>query len=160
MKIPHRRPNTSIKHKNLIKLLEPRYGAKGYFIGAAWGPGWDDIIHDLHNSLLVSDPEYSIAQIKEKFATLRFYTDHLSEEGHAAVRAAEELSAITCEECGRPGALRDDQYWIVTLCDLDNKIRNINASLWKYTRWYYTRYWRIRFAIKRWRKNRNGSAKN
>ncbi len=62
--------------------------------------------------------EYSVraAQVKEKFATLRFYMDHCTEEMNEAINEASRESARTCEECGAPGTLRSGG-WLVTLCD-------------------------------------------
>ena len=33
------------------------------------------------------------------------------------VRAAEEKSRAICEDCGEPGVLRTDRFWLRTLCD-------------------------------------------
>jgi hypothetical protein len=158
IRIPNRRPITKIKTEAEIKkILEPYFGKKDkdqYFIGAAFGPGWNDIILDLHNKLVKENPEYFIAQIKEKFATLRYYTGPLSDAGWGYIREAEDLSAVTCEECGRPGRLRDDSYWIVTLCDWDHRVRNINIVLWRLQRKPYSIYWKIRFAVNRWRRKK------
>lgn len=56
-------------------------------------------------------------QVKSKFATLRFYMTSETEEMSALIREAEAKSAVTCEECGNVGSLRDDRYWLETLCD-------------------------------------------
>ena len=139
------------------KILEPYFGNKDkeqYFIGAAVGPGWNDIVLDLHNKLVKEYPDYFIAQVKEKFATLRYYTGPLSDIGWGYITEAEMLSAATCEECGRPGEYRGDGSWVLTLCDWDHKVRNINITLWRLQRSPYTVYWKIRFAINRWRRKR------
>ena len=158
IKIPNRRPITKIKtSKGIEEILKPYYGNRDkeqYFIGAAFGPGWNDIVLDLHNKLVKEYPDYFIAQIKEKFATLRYYTGPLSELGWGYIREAEDLSAITCEECGRPGSLREDGHWILTLCDWDHKVGKINKKLWKWQRKPLSVYWKVRFAINRWRKKK------
>jgi len=51
-----------------------------------------------------------IYQIKEKFGTLRFYTD-----ARVNVEDIEKLSQITCERCGRFGEYREGG-WVKTLC--------------------------------------------
>lgn len=166
MAIPSRKPITQIKtEEEMQKILEPYYGDRDkgqYFIGAAFGPGWNDIILDLHNKLVKENPEYFIAQIKEKFATLRYYTGPMTDAGWKYVEEAEELSAIACEECGRPGELREDGYWIVTLCEWDRNVRRLNIALARIRRLPYNLYWKVsnlywkvRFAIKRWRR-KNG----
>lgn len=155
IRIPNRRSITKIKtEEEMQKILEPYFGNKnngGYFIGAAFGAGWNDIVLDLHNKLVKEHSDYYIIQIKEKFSTLRYYTGPMTDAGYEHVREAEDLSAITCEECGRPGELRGDSHWIVTLCDWDHRVRNINVTLWRLQRSPYTIYWKVRFAINRWR---------
>lgn len=55
-------------------------------------------------------------QIKEKFGTLRFYTNGGNDQIHGMIRMAESMSAVTCEECGAPGTRRG-RSWIYTACD-------------------------------------------
>ena len=158
MAIPYRKPITKIKtEEEMRKILEPYFGKKEkgqYFIGAAFGPGWNDIVLDLHNKLVKENPEYFIAQIKEKFSTLRYYVGPMTEQGHMYISDAENKSSQTCEECGRPGELRQDGYWIVTLCEWDRNVRRINIVLARIRRSPYTLYWKVRFAINRWRRKR------
>lgn len=61
-------------------------------------------------------------QIKEKFGTLRFYTDGGDEQIYGMIRMAESMSAVTCEECGAPGKHRSGG-WIRTLCDTHEEQR-------------------------------------
>lgn len=63
-----------------------------------------------------------IEQVKEKFGTLRFYTDRGSPEVHNYISFAEAMTAVTCEECGAPGESRNDD-WIKVLCDKHYKER-------------------------------------
>lgn len=80
------------------------------------GPGWADIIRDLCIKLMALRFDGNVVQVKEKFGTLRFYADGLSEEQRRAVSDAEDRSALTCETCGAPGKARAGG-WIKTLCD-------------------------------------------
>lgn len=95
--------------------------------------GWHAVISKLClgiEKLIVAMPEaerfqeeapgellYGVAQVKEKFGTLRFYMHCESEGMTALIDAAEGESAKTCETCGKPGVLRTDRYWIYTSCD-------------------------------------------
>jgi hypothetical protein len=152
IKLPTRKPITSVTTKELTEILKPYYGNKDkgqYFIGAAIGPGWNDIVLDLHNKLIKENPDYFIAQIKEKFATLRYYTGPMTDAGWEYVREAEGLSSVTCEKCGRPGEYRGDFSWVVTLCDYDHKIGKINIKLWRWQSKPLRIYWKIKLAILR-----------
>lgn len=95
--------------------------------GFSHGDGWFDIVYKLSQKLekLIiqykkenpDDPEPPCAmQVKEKFGTLRFYLSHGTDEMHELTNDAEEKSAKTCEQCGRPGKTRSTR-WIRTLCE-------------------------------------------
>lgn len=93
--------------------------------GFACGDGWEPLIRRASEKLepLVRGTCARAFQVKEKFGTLRFYMDSVEplapdvdEAIAAAIEAAEEESARTCEECGGPGELRDARGWFSTLC--------------------------------------------
>jgi hypothetical protein len=54
-------------------------------------------------------------QVKEKFGTLRFYADNISPDQDKYIAFAENMSARTCEVCGKRGKLRAGG-WLRTLC--------------------------------------------
>jgi hypothetical protein len=78
--------------------------------------GWLQLIHDLIEELITAGWDKYILQIKEKFGGLRFYTGPLTEVQHEIVRKYEDISEVTCEECGKSGTTRGT-HWISTLCD-------------------------------------------
>lgn len=84
-----------------------------------WGfthsDGWFKIIWQLSLALESVDSEIVATQVKEKFGTLRFYTNKWNEDANEYIRLAEELSAITCEECGKKGKL-SSQGWYKVRC--------------------------------------------
>lgn len=91
--------------------------------------GWKEIVADTDAMLRFIDPDYKIAQIKEKFGFLRYYIysekTGVEQQIMLAITAkAERRSENHCMECGKFGKLRDDRYWIVTLCDDCNVKRN------------------------------------
>lgn len=61
-------------------------------------------------------PQIVAVQVKEKFGTLRFYTNAADDYVHGLISMAESMSARTCEECGSPGETYYDG-WHVTLCE-------------------------------------------
>ena len=103
----------------------------GSFTASFPEQGWDKIIIDCHNKLITIDPDYVIHQIKEKFGTLRYYM-HSSLTDRTAIneciRQAEELSAVTCEQCGEPGKLDREERWIKTLCPECTTNRKVRRS--------------------------------
>jgi hypothetical protein len=87
------------------------------------GPGWYPIVCELDSVLAQLDPEYEVRQVKEKFGTLRVYAHgrpELREAFRAAIREAEDRSAVTCELCGEPGSLHQagpsPARWVKMLC--------------------------------------------
>ena len=59
-------------------------------------------------------------QVKEKFGSLRFYVNAATDEHYNYIRFAENLSAVTCEDCGAPGKTRG-RGWYYTACDKHTK---------------------------------------
>jgi len=162
MRFKYRKPITSLSEEELYALLEPHFGDRDkgeYFIGMGVGPGWSDIIQDLHKALAGEHPDYVIHQVKEKFGTLRFYTGGLNDWGWGAIREAEDASAVTCEECGRPGKLRDGS-WIRTLCGYDSFVDSVNKEIWNIQRGGLTFFFKRYMAVRRWKRKRKESAED
>jgi hypothetical protein len=57
-----------------------------------------------------------VAQIKEKFGTLRFYIDNGNKVAFAIAGYAEDMSVTTCEKCGNVGKTYTIG-WHKTLCE-------------------------------------------
>lgn len=82
---------------------------------AECGAGWAKLYEPLVARCETEGVE--VAQIKEKFGGLRFYTNGGgSDELYAAIEKAERDSHYICEECGESGAMRKGS-WLKTLCD-------------------------------------------
>ncbi len=79
------------------------------------------ILDKLCTAALTLDPAIEICQIKEKFGTLRFYPERVSENIREAmyvlINAAEAETAHTCEECGAEGVQHNLRGWLTTLCE-------------------------------------------
>ena len=71
---------------------------------------------------------FEVAQVKEKFGTLRFYMDGSSDEVDVLIGAAVLESSETGEKCGEPGTLRAN-VWFKTLCDEHDRLRNETYDL-------------------------------
>lgn len=104
----------------------------------SWLPeGWASLVEELFNAIeaLLDDGQAArleIRQIKEKFGSLRVYTQmhpgsgatELSEADVALhrqvmrlVQAAEKRSSLLCDACGAPSELRSFAGWMTTRCD-------------------------------------------
>jgi hypothetical protein len=84
------------------------------------GKGWNKIILPLLD--VCNSRGVSVAQVKEKFGTLRFYVDGADDDLYNLINKAEAESSRTCEVCGEPGA-STNYGWIKTLCPLHAKER-------------------------------------
>jgi hypothetical protein len=164
MRLPYKKRITSLTSESLEAYLSPLFGGRagndGYFIGFGIGDGWTNIVFDLHKKLMKENPDYYIAQVKEKFAGLRYYVGPMTDQGHEYIREAEELSLQTCEECGRPGKLRTNNHWLRTLCDYDSVVASVNKHLWNIHRGGLSFFFRHYFAVRRFNRKRKGSAKD
>jgi hypothetical protein len=73
-------------------------------------------LNDLMDKMEVMEAELpKIAQIKEKFSTLRFYLDVGKESDYDIASYAESMSEVTCEKCGNVGTTYTIG-WHKTLC--------------------------------------------
>jgi predicted RNA-binding Zn-ribbon protein involved in translation (DUF1610 family) len=97
------------------------------------GDGWFDIIKNLsekiedYNRQLPEDAEpIRAVQVKEKYGTLRFYTNYGTEEIFDLIELAEKQSEFVCEKCGATGILREENGWFYTSCQ--DCVRNVPAS--------------------------------
>ena len=82
--------------------------------------GWYQLVIDCDRELTVIDPNYQIAQVKQKFGGLRYYfQSSLSGERKAmddVVTKYEAVAAVTCEATGNPGVLmKSEGGWVKTL---------------------------------------------
>lgn len=109
-------------------------GKDSYYF--ACGSGWHDLLKELClklEALIAAMPEkdryydwedgspreertFTVAQVKEKFATLRFYMSGYPDGADDLIAEAEVQSAKTCESCGQPGEPRKTG-WIKTYCN-------------------------------------------
>lgn len=99
------------------------------------GEGWRDLVLACHRAVAAEFPHCELLAIKEKYGSLAFqafprkwhpaspdgsfsaWSDEESERLNSIVESFEERSAVTCERCGKPGALREERRHILTLCD-------------------------------------------
>jgi len=86
------------------------------------GSGWYNILFLLSKKIDacckdLDDDQYPKAlQVKEKWGTLRFYVGGGTDKIYDYIDMAEQMSAVTCEECGWLGKTRDTR-WVRTLCE-------------------------------------------
>lgn len=64
----------------------------------------------------------SVAQIKEKFGTLRLYFDNVDQYTQGVIDLAEAMSAEICEVCGERGKCVGGR-WVQTLCQECNQLK-------------------------------------
>jgi hypothetical protein len=102
------------------KLIKEHPSLLGRRLGVGVGNGWFNLVHSLcllvKSHANVYNLTVRVTQIKEKFGGLRFYVRDSDEYIDGAIRLAESISYLTCEECGNPGALRQENWW-KTRCD-------------------------------------------
>ena len=103
--------------------------------GIECGDGWRhlyqpiiDYIND-YNKDKNDDEKIEILQIKEKFASLRFYCNFYTDELLKMIREAEEESQHTCEICGKhiDGPIVEHYWWYAECEDCHKKIIEENT---------------------------------
>lgn len=97
-------------------LLEDRIQADGSFAGFFPPDGWLDLVLDIHEGLL-ANPNYRIGQVKEKYGSLRFYADGLTDAEQDWVWEKENESLYICQACGsRYDVDMRGSGWVRTTC--------------------------------------------
>lgn len=107
------------------------------------GDGWYNILDILFKSFIsylkeleqnsVGTPSIQIWDIKEKFGGLRIYYTTSSEEPtleiviYRLVSMAEQLSMRTCEDCGKPGEIINQNGWYRTQCNEHKMAKALDA---------------------------------
>lgn len=92
--------------------------------GFECGDGWYWLIDELCASLQWNTdknnhPQVVASQVKEKFGTLRFYTQGENDMQRGMIILAQEISARVCEECGSTENVKQTEGgWIKTLCSV------------------------------------------
>ena len=129
-------------YDEFVKHLEITYPEMydNVYCGISIEPGWHNIVELASHAIyanakwkieqrerLLKDNKHGldipdeidfpkVAQIKEKFGTLRFYVDGGDDFTNGVATMAELMSGRTCETCGSIGSKRSGG-WIRTLCD-------------------------------------------
>ena len=95
----------------------PWIGSHIWSCPAGWLPLFERAARNVEQWIAATQTrQWRTSQIKEKLGTLRWYGSG-DDAFHVIASFAEETSADLCQVCGRPGRLRPDQFWILTLCD-------------------------------------------
>ena len=107
--------------KNSKKLLErfPKIFSPDFYFEC--DEGWYDLLFDLCSKIQSYCDEgkceqVKATQVKEKFATLRFYHSGGDDYVYKLIDDAEAKSAETCEITGGHGILHRRGYYYKTLC--------------------------------------------
>ena len=61
-------------------------------------------------------PQVTVDQVKEKFGTLRFYYTGGDDVIDGMVSMAESMSGVTCETCGNPSTVQNNNGWMRSIC--------------------------------------------
>ena len=94
-----------------------------------WGlecdDGWYNLIDALCSNLQWDTdkndhPQIVASQVKEKYGTLRFYTEQSDARQEGQIAFAEYLSGTICDVCGNPGSTNEDG-WLQTRCPAHKK---------------------------------------
>lgn len=78
-------------------------------------PGWRNLLERAHAAALLVDPYYTVAQVKQKFGSLRIYLNGPA-DGIEVIYEIESESRAVCEECGGHAQTVKIGSWYVTLC--------------------------------------------
>ena len=97
--------------------------------GLECGDGWFDLLYEaaqkLEAEILKQPKEFQshckASQVKEKYATLRFYMTSETDEMSKIINDTENKSKVTCEQCGQPGICRGKGWYYIACNDCEKK---------------------------------------
>jgi len=107
----------------LLNIPDPctQYPVSIILFGIECGPGWWDLIEEasmkIENINRLKGYNIKVNQIKEKFGGLRYYVSHGDDDVWDIIREAERKSYITCEMCGAPGKIDEEESWSRCRCE-------------------------------------------
>ena len=89
--------------------------------GISTGNGWYWLIDNLCNCIqdyteANKKQQVEVVQLKEKFGSMRFYTNGADDIIHGMIWLAESMSYQICENCGSTKDIIHTKGWIKTLC--------------------------------------------
>lgn len=104
-------------YPTLFPALNRRGGTPFEQYGFCVGDGWYSLLNKLAEGLSLLDSNLVCHQVKEKFGSLRFYTNRSTKEVDDLILIAELESCKTCEDCGASGGKPESpRYWLRTVC--------------------------------------------
>jgi len=107
------------KYPNLYRQRNGTIMETAMCWGFECGDGWFNLIQVASaaiEELILEMPEssrelYNASQVKEKYGSLRFYMDSETDKMSKIISLAEKQSAITCENCGKPGKISGKDWY-------------------------------------------------
>jgi len=89
--------------------------------GIECGKGWFFLIDQLCSQLQFdidrnNEPQIEAVQVKEKFGSLRFYTNGVTDRQDGMIDLACSMSNYICEACGSTEKVTQSKGWITTRC--------------------------------------------
>lgn len=105
--------------QELVSLYPELFPSKHFCFEC--GDGWFDLIKECIQKIkadcLEKEMDTIVAQVKEKYGTLRIYLNLTTDEQQKIIDEAEEKSEKTCEVCGKPGFNKKIRsYWWAVRC--------------------------------------------
>lgn len=109
-----------IELQDALAKMYPEVFPKGAYLEC--GDGWFSLISAMCSEIGVylsqTKEEFSFSQIKEKFGTLKAYTDYSDDVIDKIIYKYESLSAHICETCGSKGTLKSNHGWSRVSCNM------------------------------------------
>jgi hypothetical protein len=112
-------------------FIKPDPNLQNNLMAFGWdcGKGWHPIIEEALNEIEkviekmpkkqknIFKKSFEIFQVKQKLGGLRIYVNIYTNEIIEIISNAETKAEKTCEECGKPGIIREIHHWLFTSCD-------------------------------------------
>jgi hypothetical protein len=90
-----------------------------YMFGIECSDGWFDLLYKTFEGIekiLEQDSNFRITQIKEKWGSIRIYTNFTNDPIDSLINKAELESEKICEDCGKKGKIINYNGWLRCQC--------------------------------------------
>jgi hypothetical protein len=113
------------EHRNMLSNTFPNMFNNNRRIEMSCNDGWYNLIYKACTELAfyLNSPlgeglrdRFRIIQIKEKFGSLRMYTNPENEVIYEIISKYSEISEKTCEFCGKEGQIKSHNGWLKAVC--------------------------------------------
>jgi hypothetical protein len=104
-----------------ITQIKEKFAGLRFYIGFHNPPLFNPLSNRIVRLIRSSRVLYRIPALRNMLFLLREKRNPYTDKIYDIISLFEEASFLICEKCGKPGVVREDRWWMLTLCDKCNE---------------------------------------